>query len=324
MPIRTALLAACLAAWTAMVPHGAAAAILYQTDFESFPAGPNHWTGNDGWTGNSTGTGSHGIDQNVIPGGGLGKTAFLGFTQPSVATVAVQRPIPYNPALTGVPKIEFRIPMGIQDSTNGRRDNFYIYFYNASGQPLAAIGFPNSSGQGITRFDGTSTVSTAASFLHGELHVLTGVIDLQANLWSAELDGVPMFQNASFNTNGRTRILGSLLFMWQIPSGFPPNHGNNWMLVAEVLVRSVPHGTLPFRLNGFSRHPTTGSCHLTWTGQPGFDYRVAWSENLQTWHHDLPGSLFAGITATNTLQFTDTPPPDARRRFYKVIRSESP
>jgi hypothetical protein len=323
MPIRPACLAAFLIALAVVPSPRAAAAILYQTDFESFPVGPNLWAGTDGWTGNSNGTGSHGIDQNIVPGGGLGKTAFLGFAQPAVGNVAVQRQIPYNPVLTGVPKIEFRIPLGIQDSTNGRRDNFYVYFYNSSGLVLAAIGFMNSSGQGITRFDGTATFNTAASFLRGELHVLTGIIDLQANQWSAELDGVPMFQNAAFNANGRIRALGSLLFLWQIPGGFPVNHGNNWMLIAEVYIRSVPEGTLPFRLNGFARH-ANGSCSVSWTGQAGFDYQVAWSENLQTWHHNLPGSLFAGQTSTSTLQFTDTPPPGAPRRFYKVVRTETP
>jgi hypothetical protein len=301
---------------------GAAAGILYQTDFENFTAGANNWAGSHGWTGNSTTTGSHGIDQDIISGGGLGKTAFLGYRQPSQTPVVVSRSIPHDPVATGVNTIEFRIPFGIQDSTNGRQDNFYVYFYNSWGQALGAVGFMNSANQGINRFDGLNTTRTAASFLRGELQLLTGSIDLAANLWSVELDSVPVFQNAEFNASGRSRVLGSLAFMWQIPEG-ASNFGNNWMLVAEVSVRSVPAGRVPFVLDHFSR-AADGTCTLTWLGQPGYDYQVGWSPDLKTWYHDLPGSLFSRRTTTGVLQFGDKPGPGSPKRFYRVSRSESP
>lgn len=299
------------------------AGLIYYTDFENFTAGPNKWVGTDGWNASTNTTGSHGIDQDVVPGGGLGKTAYLGYAQPSTAPVLVSRSISYNHTSTGVPRLSFQIVLGIQDSTNGRRDNFYVYFYNSLGQQLAAIGFMNNANQGITRSDAVSTVTTAATFLHGELHVLTGIIDLAGNRWSAELDGVPIFQNAVFNANGRSRVLGMLGFLWQIPGGTASNFGNNWMLVSEIQIRSVPDGTSPFRLESFSRSQS-GLCALTWMGQPGFDYQVAWSPDLHTWYQNLPGSLFANRTTTGLLQFSETPPTNAGRRFYRVIRKESP
>jgi hypothetical protein len=307
-----------------LLASGAVAGTLYQTDFENFTFGPNRWVGTDGWSGNSTSTGSHGIDQDIIVGGGLGKTAYLGYRQPSLANVVVSRAIPHDPVASGVPIVEFRITLGIQDSTNGRRDNFYVYFYNSLGQSLAAVGFMNNANQAINRFDGVNTTTSAANFLVGELHLLTGSINLATNSWSAELDGVPIFSSVTFCANQeRPRVLGSLVFLWQIPSGFPGNFGDNWMLVGEILVRSAPKGTTPFLLNHFTR-AADGTCTLAWTGQPGFDYQVGWSSDLVTWNLDLPGSRFPGRTSTGILQFSNKPAAGTLRRFYRVTRSESP
>ena len=296
------------------------AGVLYSTDFENFTAGADKWAGTDGWVANSVGTGSHGIDQDLLTG--LGRTGFLGYVQPTTTTVAMAKSIPYNPATTGVPKIHFEILLGIEDSKNGHRDDFYVYFYNASSQALGAIGFLNSSSSGsISRYDGSVSTLTASYFACGEPYLLTGTIDLTANTWSAELDGVPIFSNATFNANGRSRVLGSLAFVWQLRGGSVANFGDNFLMVAEVTVKTSPEGTVPFKLNSYSR-ATNGNSTLTWTGQPGYDYQVWWSSDLQTWYSNLAGSSFLNRTTTSTLSFTDSTTGQTRR-FYRVVRTES-
>ena len=83
----------------------ALAGILYQTNFEEFTAGSDQWAGALGWVGNNTGLGVHGIDQDVISGGGLGRTAFIGFNQPQSTLVSVSKPINYDPGPGDLPII---------------------------------------------------------------------------------------------------------------------------------------------------------------------------------------------------------------------------
>ena len=109
---------------------------LYKTDFESFMTGPNQWVGTDGWLGNSTTTGSHGIGSGLISG--LGKTAYLGLNQPNTNFVTVLRPVNHNPVSEGTAELEFETLMGVEDSTNGRFDDFYFSFYNNAGEFLGA------------------------------------------------------------------------------------------------------------------------------------------------------------------------------------------
>ena len=119
--------------------------MLYETDFESFPVGDNKWANFDGWLSNDTSSGAQAIDQDIIVGGGLGRTAALGFKRPNFTFTSVFRPINYDPAVGGNPLIEFQTLFGIEDSTNGRRDNFFISFYNINGNLLASLRLANGN-----------------------------------------------------------------------------------------------------------------------------------------------------------------------------------
>lgn len=316
-----AVTAACVACFTVSALGGT----LYGTDFEAFPVGDNLWAGTEGWQSNDLTSGAQGILQDYVSNLPLGKTAYLGFNPPASAFTTVFRPVIHDPVASGIPIVEFDSFLGIQDSTNGRRDRFYISFYNAQGDFLAALLFDNLLGK-VYREDGVARFDTGVPFQRGDplfgfvaLQVLYARIDLEENRWSASLDGIPLFDSAVFNAGSKSRVLGAVAAEWQVPGAVA---GNNWLFVADWYVRSVPVGVEPFRISEFTRD-NEGKITLGWQAQAGFDYQVWYSDDFSAWFDDLPGSAFPGITAGGQLSFTDANPPP-HRRFYRVSRSVSP
>ncbi len=316
---------------TLLIHSGSArAALLYGTDFEAFNVGDNLWAGTDGWQGNDTTSGAQGILQDFVGNLPLGKTAYLGYNPPSGAFTTVFRKIDHDPVASGIPVVSFDSFLGVQDSTHGQRDRFYISFYNIAGDFQAALCFDNTDGR-IYRENAVSRVHTGVEFIRGNqllgfvsLQLLDVRIDLAANQWSASIDGIPLFNGADFAAAGGLQNLGAIAAEWEIAKTSPTlAPGNNWLFVADWYVRSVPQGVEPFTIESFSREHNGGAATIVWRGQPGFDYRVEHSDNLLTWHDDLPGSSFPGIVDDAPLEFSDasaTP----RRRFYRVVRSPTP
>ncbi len=308
----------------ALAVSPAGAGVLYSTDFENFISGDDKWVDSEGWIGNSKGYGVHGIDQDVIAGGGLGKTSFLGFNQPGATLVVVAKPINYSPQVGDLPLVRVETLVGIQDSvTHSARDSFFVSIYNSAGGYLAGIRFDNRPDTyGIWRWDGVNPdYDTGEGFLRGDLHLLSLVINLSANLWSADLDGIPLFANAPFTATTNTINFGLLAYEWQLDSTTPSGHGDNWMLIADTVVRSAPLGIEPFRLSALTH--AANSTSLTWPGQKGFDYQIEYSDNTKDWHMDLPGSAFPAITADQPLTYQDSGI-GLTRRFYRVLRTETP
>lgn len=302
----------------------AAGGELYRTDFETFASGSDKWVGTDGWLGNNTGLGVHGIDQDVIAGGGLGKTAFIGFSQPGSTLVKVAKPILYTPQAGDLPLVRVETLLGIQDSlAKTTRDSFFVSFYNSSSLYLAGIRFDNRPATyGIWRGDGANPDhDTGVIFYRGELHLLSCVINLPANQWSADLDGIPLFENAPFTATANTVNFGYLAYEWQLGATAPSGYGDNWMLIADTVVRSAPLGIEPFQLSSLAH--SAAATTLTWPGQKGFDYQIEYSQDLVTWRRDLPASSFPAVTSDHTLSFQDTSTAVARR-FYRLLRTETP
>ena len=98
--------------------------ILYDTDFDTFPAGPNNWSGNDNWISNDTISGAQTIDGNVLPG--LLNTATLGFSQPTSQFTFVALDLDYDHIASEKPIVEINTLIGIKDSTNDQRSPFQI------------------------------------------------------------------------------------------------------------------------------------------------------------------------------------------------------
>jgi hypothetical protein len=298
------------------------AGLLYRTDFEDFTAGDDHWANVNGWIGNSTGVGVHGIDQDAIAGGALGRTAFIGFKQPSATFVFVAKPINYAPLAGDLPLIRVETLLGIQDSSNAYRDSFCVGIYNKTGSRLAGIRFDNRiATYGIWRADGINPeYDTGVIFYRGEIHLLSFTINLTTNLWSAELNGIPLFKNVQFTATSSAVNFGMLAYEWRLESTLTTNHGDNWMLIADTVVRSAPLGIDPFRVSSLVRSAGTT---LTWPGQNGFDYQIEYSDTLGNWHNDLSNSAFPSVLIDQPIQFQDTTP-GLTRRFYRVLRTETP
>lgn len=309
----------------AAVPESRAGT-LYSTDFEGFSAGDNRWAGTEGWLSNSPTGGVQGILQDPVQDLPLGKAAFLGYSLPATAFTSVYRSYNHDPVASGQPHIFVESLLGVQDSTNGRRDRFHLSFFNVAGDFLAAITFNNPTGKILTD-DGGVVRDTGISFVRGDpvlgfaaLQILRLNIDLQSNRWSASLDGIPLF-NQTFTVTGKTLTLGTIAVEWEIPSGSPAMAGNNWLLVADWLVASIPPGS--FSISSFSRD-NTGTTTLSWPGHPGFDYQVLYSSGLSGWSADLPGSFISANPAENVISFDDPQAAGQARRFYRVVRTPSP
>ena len=217
--------------------------ILYDTDFDNFPAGANNWSGNDGWISNDITSGAQAIDENVLPS--LLKTATLGFAQPTSRFTFIALDLEYDHIASDKPVVEIDTLIGIEDSTNDRRDDFYFSIYNADGDRLASIRFDNESPDtpnsqfGIWRVSDTNQFDTLFDFTLGELFNLVATVDLEENVWSASIDEIPIFENAQFSNTNTPLDFGFLAFEWELASLAPYNYGDNFLLVADLSIQSV-------------------------------------------------------------------------------------
>jgi hypothetical protein len=313
-----------------------AAADLYTTDFEDFPIGDNLWSSTDGWLSNDSTSGAQGIVQDFVGELPLGKTAYLGFERPATTFTTVARPVNHDPRSGGFPVVEFESFLGVQDSTNGGRDQFFVSFYDISGTFLAAVVFDNrNTNPEMLRWkanaDGSiQSIPTGVPFTRGSqvlafiaLQILFTRIDLENNSWSAYLDGIPLFVDAPFTASALAPLsLGSAAAEWEVAGTSPLEAGNNWLFVADWIVRSVPRDNGPPRIDSVSR-TAAGATVLTWLGEPGYDYLIEYSPDLKQWQNDLPNAAFPGITTSGPLEFTDTTTGQAGR-YYRVRRAISP
>jgi len=204
--------------------------LVYETDFEEFVSGQGAWLESDNWIGNDANC--VGIDDNLISG--LGKTAYLGFHSPQKRKTVILRQTPIDPQTEGIDSISFRTLMGVQDSTNLKRDIFAFSIYNQAGKPLAGIRFDNrDTSYGIWRFDGANLAATGTTFLRGQVYDLRFTITYANNTWSALFDGLPLFTDQPFNTTGEAMNFLGVAGEWIVTGGAPYQHGDNWLLVAD-------------------------------------------------------------------------------------------
>lgn len=302
------------------------AGTLYSTQFEEFTVGNNCWGGSNGWVSNNSNNGVQGIMQDPVADLPLGKTAYLGYASPNNAFTLVYRPVNHDPVATGFPEVQFNCLLGVQDSTNSKRDRFYISFYNMTGAFLAAVVFDNTTGKVLTD-DGVTVRNTGTTFLRGDqvlgiaaLQILDVSINFSKNEWSAELDAVPLFTQ-KFTSAQAALTLGPVAAEWELSSGSAGQSGDNWLLVADWLVASIPPG--PFAFQSVNK-TASGESLLTWPVHTGFDYQVQFSPDLESWSSALPGSRFAANKLTGLLSFADSSSPAPSQRYYRVRRTPTP
>ena len=306
--------------------------ILYDTDFDNFPAGANNWSGNDGWISNDTTSGAQAIDENVLPS--LLKTATLGFAQPTSRFTFVALDLEYDHIASDKPVVEIDTLIGIEDSTNDRRDDFYFSIYNADGDRLASIRFDNESPDtpnsqfGIWRVSNTNQFDTLFDFTLGELFNLVATVDLEKNVWSASIDEIPIFENAQFSNMDAPLDFGFLAFEWELASLIPYNYGDNFLLVADLSIQSVDKNShLPSSINRIEvthQFDSLGGISLNWQTAVGWTDQVEYSNDLVTWFADLPGSTFKNLVSPGRITFFYANDPAEAYRFYRVRRTRTP
>ncbi|MDA7493828.1 hypothetical protein N8587_03525 [Akkermansiaceae bacterium] len=306
--------------------------ILYDTDFDNFPIGANNWSGNDGWISNDTTSGAQAIDENVLPS--LLKTATLGFAQPTSRFTFIALDLEYDHIASGKPVVEIDTLIGIEDSTNNRRDDFYFSIYNADGDRLASIRFDNenpdtpNSQFGIWRVNDTNQFDTLFDFTLGELFNLVATVNLEENVWSASIDEIPIFENAQFSNTDAPLDFGFLAFEWELASLAPYNYGDNFLLVADLSIQSIDKDSQS--TGGMNRIEVThqfdpiGGINLNWQTAIGWTDQVEYSDDLVTWFADLPGSTFENLASPTGITFSQPKDPDEAYRFYRVRRTKTP
>ena len=312
--------------------HPVQGEILYDTDFDNFPAGANNWSGNDNWISNDTTSGAQTIDGNVLPA--LLNTATLGFSQPISRFTFVALDLDYDHLATEKPIVEINTLIGIEDSTNDRRDDFYFSIYNADGDRLASIRFDNESPEttnsqfGIWRVSDTHQFDTLFDFTLGELFNLVATVDLEENIWSASIDDIPIFENAQFSNTNAPVDFGFLAFEWELASLSPYNYGDNFLLVADLSIQSVDtHSHSIGDTNGIEvthQFDSLGGINLNWQTSVGWTDQVEYSNDLVTWFADLPGSTFENLASPTGITFSHAKDPAEAYRFYRVRRTRTP
>jgi len=298
---------------------------LYRTDFESFPGGQGAWVGTEGWLTTGASTAASGISDSALPD--LGKTAYLGFHDPASTFNIVYRDFNSDPVAAGEPIVLIETILGVQDSTNGQRDQFFVGIRNRAGAFLAGIGFDNrdetaSGVNPINRLDGLGQFSTAETFDRDQLHILYLEINFAANTWSAELDGLfPIFTDAPFSNSGNDLDFGFLSYEWQLSADAVSEHGDNFLLVGDLIVDAAPVGTTPFVLD--IEHASASECSLSWLVEPGFQYDVEYASQAGGPFQARSGARYADITAARRLDHIEVSV-FAFRQFYRIRRSVQP
>jgi hypothetical protein len=299
--------------------------LLYDTDFDSFPAGPNNWSEIESWISNDTTSGAQSIDGNVLPA--LLNTATLGFAQPTTPFTFVALNLGYDHITSGKPIVEIDTLIGIEDSTNNRRDDFYLTIYNKNGNRLASVRFDNESPNnansqfGIWRENGTTQFDTLFDFAPGELFNLIATIDLEKNTWSISTDDVPIFENVQFSNTTSPINFGLLAFEWELTAPSTSNYGNNFLLVADINIQSFsrqPDLEVTFQINSL------GEINLNWQTAVGWTDQVEYSSDLVTWFDDLPESTFESMDSPHFITFSEIKDPAISSRFYRVKRIRVP
>ncbi|MDB4428680.1 hypothetical protein N9116_01190 [Akkermansiaceae bacterium] len=305
--------------------HALQGEILYDTDFDTFSAGPNNWSGNDNWISNDTISGAQAIDGNVLPG--LLNTATLGFSQPTSQFTFVALDLDYDHIASEKPIVEINTLIGIEDSTNDQRDDFYLTIYNTVGNRLASIRFDNqhpeitNSQFGIWRENSTNQFDTLFDFAVGELFNLIATVDLEENKWSASIDGVPIFEDAKFSNSSDPINLGFLAFEWALTALSTSNHGDNFLLVADISIQSVGDMT---KVEVTHQFDFLGGINLNWQTAVGWTDQVEYSTDLITWFDDLPESTFEGTDTPTAINFSHAKDPEEAYRFYRINRIRTP
>jgi len=279
-----------------------AAAVLYQTSFESTEGYTTNLdlVGQKGWVG--LGSGGNGIATGFFAG--KGQQAYVGFTPPRTNDTTL---FVYQPINKSVPRAQFAVTLAIIDSSNGNWDDFYWAVFNQQGQQLVTLDFDNFSTNVFYFLEGsTNRTATGVKFSNSIAYQLNMILDYTSNRWSATLGPDLLATNQPITTSGAPLNLGDIDAAWVVYTPAAP--GDNFMVFDDYQISaSVPQPRLS--LLGM----VNGSPTLRLTGLTNIQFAIDASTNVVDW---LP--LKTNITSGGSFDYVDDAGAGLPRRFYRA------
>ena len=288
---------------------------IYSTDFSNFPIGDDQLVGYESWDSDANGIALHGIDNNLIPGGG--KSGFLGLNPPDEDYISVWRPLDYAPLDQNKAVVRFSAVVAIIDSTNSNWDNFFISFHNQNGDALASINFDNTNSY-IFLDDTEHVTNTEFLFVQDTFYQIELVIDFIKNEWSGFLDDEIVFDKIRFHGGDKALDLGNLSVDWLITNLEEP--GDNWMSFDDIniIAEFGPYSVLKVPFINVSVNSALKQIQLIWDSEPNHRYEVERSTDLLQWDSGAPDSVFITGDEPEQLIYSDSIGSQSSGEFYRL------
>ena len=201
--------------------------------------------------------------------------------------------------------VQFKVQLGITKSIAGGYDSFNVAFYDAADGFLSAILFDTSlDGYYIWTDNGEIVQDTGEQFLFDFIHQLSVTIDLASNRWSAELDGIGIFGNEAFTSQGDSALcVGGVAAEWEILDPIDP--GDNWLLIDNWSLSALEDDAAPnesFRITEITSVGGDG-LQFSWPSAACVLYQVKTSIDALDW---IPqGNDLEGTASVATLSHSD-------------------
>src|SRR5438552_5724475 len=280
---------------------------IYSTGFESSEGFDIRYTlmGQGGWTGSDTNGNGNGIvkdyfaNSNAIQQPFGRQQAYIGLfpLTDTNGTLNVWRPLNFDPLATALPIVNFSVTMSIYDSfAVNNRDCFRwsIYNTNNGGERLFTLDFDNTTTEINYELDDEHFVFTDALFENGDQnggdYDLVVTMNFADNLWSAWLNDEQIVDRKKMTTKGLALNLGDIDAVWVNATLGKP--GDNFMAFDNYTVTAEPY---PFWLDTIGRL-NNGTFLLRLTGEPGRQYDIEVSEDLNDWSLLDPQTVSPGGT----------------------------
>lgn len=295
--------------------------ILFETGFEAFEGytvtrdlvGPDG-RGQNGWT--SVGHGGNGLLQEPLEGF-LGQYAYIGFQAPAAGDSFFNlfRPVRLAPTGNPAPVVVFQVTMGLWDdpNANGPRDDFRWSVYTPDDRRLLTLDFHGATQEiDFALDDGQGFRSTGFQFEFGWNFRLELVLSFGRNRWSAWIDNTAVVWEQPITTAEPNGLeLGSIDAVWAANAA--GTWDDNYMLFDDYRILAVPPAAMPPQLEwmGFA---ADGRARLRIWGEPGVDYRIESSVDLERW---MPRGQVRAGSPDGVAEFVD--PEFTATRSYRAV-----
>ena len=143
---------------------------------------------------------------------------------------------------------------------------------------------------------------------------------VSGNVWSADLDGIPLFEEIAFTATESTRNVAGVAVEWEIlDTTFP---GDNWLLFDDFSLALVgEESSIPDAAGGTPQieRLADGSMLLTWNTEPSVRYQIEYSDDAIEWHRDLFNQDVVGGDSSGVTEVVDETAVHVAQRFYRIV-----